>query len=73
LGFTKETLEDLIRGAADDPTFLMVLVKPVRSYEANNLNGNKFENILNRLFADPRLDFEIVIERKLTCTALRCN
>ncbi len=60
IGFTTGTLEDRIRGAADDPTFLMAPVRPVRSFEAINLNANKFENILHRLFADARLDIEIM-------------
>jgi hypothetical protein len=60
IGFTTGTLEDRVRGAADDPTFLMAPVRPVRSFEAINLNANKFENILHRLFADARLDIEIM-------------
>jgi hypothetical protein len=60
IGFTTGTLEDRIRGAADDPTFLMAPARPVRSFEAINLNANKFENILHRLFAEVRLDIEIM-------------
>lgn len=60
IGFTTGTLEDRIRGAADDPTFLMAPARPVRSFEAINLNANKFENILHRLFAEARLDIEIM-------------
>ena len=60
IGFTTGMLEDRVRGAADDPTFLMAPVRPVRSFEAINLNANKFENILHRLFADARLDIEIM-------------
>lgn len=60
IGFTTGTLEDRIRGAADDPTFLMAAARPVRSFEAINLNANKFESILHRLFAEARLDIEIM-------------
>lgn len=60
IGFTTGTLEDRIRGAADDPTFLLAPARPVRSFEAINLNANKFENILHRLFAEARLDIEIM-------------
>ena len=60
IGFTTGTLEDRIRGAADDPTFLMAPARPVRSFEAINLNANKFENILHRIFAEVRLDIEIM-------------
>lgn len=60
IGFTTGALEDRIRGAADDPTFLMAPARPVRSFEAINLNANKFENILHRLFAEARLEIEIM-------------
>lgn len=59
IGFTTGTLEDRIRVAADDPTFLMAPVRPVLSYDAINLNANKFENIVHRFFAEARLDIEI--------------
>jgi len=59
IGFTTGSLEDRIRSAPDDPTFLMAPVRPVLSYEAINLNANKFENIVHRFFAESRLDIEI--------------
>ncbi len=59
IGFTTGSLEDRIRGAKDDPTFLMAPVHPVRSYDAVNLNANKFENLMHRFFARARLDIEI--------------
>ncbi len=59
IGFTTGNLEDRIRSAVDDPTFLMAPVRPVMSYEAINLNANKFENIVHRFFAEARLDIEI--------------
>lgn len=59
IGFTTGALEDRIRVAADDPTFLMAPVRPVLSYEAINLNANKFQNIVHRFFAEARLDIEI--------------
>jgi hypothetical protein len=59
IGFTTGSLDDRIRGAKDDPTFLMAPVHPVRSYDAINLNANKFENLMHRFFAEARLDIEI--------------
>lgn len=59
VGFTTGTLEDRIRGAKDDPTFLMAPVHPVRAFDAINLNANKFEHLMHRFFADARLDIEI--------------
>jgi hypothetical protein len=60
IGFTTGSFEDRIRGAKDDPTFLLAPVHPVRSYDAINLNANKFENLMHRFFAEARLDIEIM-------------
>ncbi|MBU1691602.1 MAG: GIY-YIG nuclease family protein [Gammaproteobacteria bacterium] len=60
IGFTTGTFEDRIRGAKDDPTFLLAAVHPVRTYDAINLNANKFESLVHRFFADARLDIEIM-------------
>lgn len=60
IGFTTGSFEDRIRGAKDDPTFLMAPVHPVRSYDAINLNANKFESLMHRFFAEARLDIEIM-------------
>ena len=59
IGFTTGKFEDRIRGAQDDPTFLMAPVHPVRTYEAINLNANKIESLLHRFFSEVRLDIEI--------------
>ena len=60
IGFTMGSFEDRIRGAKDDPTFLMAPVHPVRTYDAINLNANKFESLMHRFFAEARLDIEIM-------------
>jgi len=59
IGFTTGTVEDRLRSAHDDPTFLLAPVHPVRSWDAINLNANKVENLLHRFFAEARLDIEI--------------
>lgn len=60
IGFTTGSFEDRIRGAKDDPTFLMAPVHPVRTYDAINLNANKFENLIHRFFAEARMDIEVM-------------
>ena len=52
IGFTSGRFEDRIRNAKDDPTFLLAPVHPVRTYDAINLNTNKFENLMHRFFAE---------------------
>jgi len=60
IGFTTGKFEDRIRKAKDDPTFLLAPVHPVRTYDAIELNTNKFENLMHRFFAEARLDIEIM-------------
>lgn len=59
IGFTTGTLEARLRGAEDDPTFLMAPVKPVMSYQAVNLNANAFERLVHHFFGEARLDIEV--------------
>lgn len=54
IGFTTGQTEDRIRNAKDDPTFLLAPVYPVRTYNAIDLNTNKFENMMHRFFAEAR-------------------
>jgi hypothetical protein len=60
IGFTTGRFEDRIRNARDDPTFLLAPVHPLRTYDAIDLNTNKFENLMHRFFAEARLDIEIM-------------
>ena len=60
IGFTTGKVEDRLRGAADDPTFLMAPVHPVKAYVALNMNTSKFETLIHRFFDEARLDIEIM-------------
>ena len=59
IGFTTGSLDARIRGAKDDPTFLMAAVHPVRSYDAVNMSAQKFERLLHWFFASACLDIEV--------------
>ena len=60
IGFTSGSLDDRLRGAKDDPTFLLAPVHLVRSYDAIDMNANRFEHLIHRFFADACLDIEIL-------------
>jgi hypothetical protein len=60
IGFTTGSFEDRIRGAKDDPTFLLAPVHPVRTYTSVDLNPTRLENLLHRLFGAARLDLELM-------------
>ena len=59
IGFTTGSLETRLRGAEEDPTFLLAPVKPVMTYQAVNLNANAFERLVHHFFDEARLDIEI--------------
>lgn len=59
IGFTSGSVDDRLRGAKDDPTFLLAPVHLVRSYDAIDMNANRFEHLIHRFFADACLNIEI--------------
>ena len=59
IGFTTGTVDDRIRGAATDPTYLMSPVKIVATYKTYNMNTQKFEHLLHRVFSKVRLDLKV--------------
>lgn len=59
IGFTSGKMETRIQNAADEPTFLMAAVAPVKTYALYNIDKVKLENLLHKFFADARLDIEI--------------
>lgn len=59
IGVTGGDPEDRLSGAEDDPTFLFAKADLVASFELFNINRNKLETILHKVFADARLEIEI--------------
>ena len=60
IGFTTGALEARLKGAENDPTFLMAPVKAVMSYQAIDMNVGAFERIVHHFFDQARLDIEIM-------------
>ena len=59
IGVTNMTVKQRIAGARLQPTFLMADVEVVATYELFNINRNKLETLLHRVFEPARLDIEI--------------
>lgn len=59
IGFTKNTVEERIKNAEQEPTFLMALVKIITTFECYNLNTNKLEQLLHQFFGEACLDITI--------------
>lgn len=60
IGFTTKDVEERIKGAEKDPTYLMSPVKIVATYKCYNLSAQRFEHLLHRVFAGARLDLEVI-------------
>ena len=60
IGVTNMPVEKRIAGAHLQTTFLMANVEVVATYELFNIDRNKLENLLHRIFAPARLEIEIM-------------
>jgi hypothetical protein len=59
IGVTGGDVARRIANARLDPTFLMADVEIVATYELYNINRNRLENLIHRIFGPARLDIEI--------------
>ena len=59
IGVTNASVEGRIAGARLEPTFLMADVEVAATYKLYNINRNKLENVIHRIFAPARLEIEI--------------
>ncbi len=59
IGFSKVKVEERIKNASKEPTYLNADVKIVATYQCYNLNPQKFENLLHRFFSDVCLNVDI--------------
>lgn len=60
IGVTGGKVETRIANAANDATYLLADVEIVATYELFNINRARLEALFHRLFADARLDLEIL-------------
>lgn len=56
IGFSTTSVDQRIKHAKTDPTYLMAPVAIVEDYRAYNLKPSALEHLLHRVFADVRLD-----------------
>ncbi len=59
IGFTTGSVENRIKNAEKDPTYLMAPVKVEATYKCLNMNAQKFEHLLHRFFGEVKLDLSI--------------
>jgi hypothetical protein len=59
IGVTSGRIEDRIRNAANESTYLFADVEVVVTYKLSGINRSKLEALLHRVFAKARLDVDI--------------
>ena len=60
IGFSTTPVEDRIKNAIKDPTYLMAEVKTVLTCEVLNANPHKLEQLIHKFFGNSCLDIDIV-------------
>lgn len=59
IGFSTTRVEERIKNAENDPTYLMAPVSIVATYRCFNMNPQRFERLIHRFFGDVCLDLKI--------------
>lgn len=60
IGYSTTAVEQRIVNAASDPTYLMAKVKIVATYKTFNMNTQKFESLLHRVFNEAKLNMDMI-------------
>ena len=68
IGYSTITVDERIRNAKNESTYLMAEVLKVASYKCFNMNTQKFEQLLHQFFGDSCLDIKIIGKDKLEHT-----
>ena len=59
IGFASQDVDERIKNAKNEPTYLMADVEVVAVYECFNMNSKKLEQLLHKFFAESCLNIEI--------------
>jgi len=59
IGFSTTTVEDRIKNAAQEPTYLMAEVRIVMTYKCFNMNTHKLELLLHNFFGSSCLNLDV--------------
>jgi hypothetical protein len=59
IGFSKVSVEERIKNAPHEPTYLMAEVKPIMSYTCYNMNTHKLEQLVHGFFGRACLNIDV--------------
>ena len=68
IGYSSTTVEERIKNAAQEPTYLMADVRIVMTYNCYNMNPLKLENILHNFFGKSCLSIDVIDSSGKRCT-----
>ena len=68
IGYSSTTVEERIKNAAQEPTYLMADVRIVMTYNCYNMNPLKLENILHNFFGNSCLSVDVIDSSGKRCT-----
>lgn len=63
IGFASNSVDDRIKNAKNEATYLFANVKKVATYKVYNRNADKLESLLHRFFASACLDIDLFNEK----------
>jgi hypothetical protein len=63
IGFTSNSVDDRIKNAKNEATYLFADVKKIATYKIYNRNADKLESLLHRFFANACLDIDLSNEK----------
>jgi hypothetical protein len=59
IGFSKTNVEERVRNAIQEPTYLMADVRIVMTYKCFNMNPQKFEQLIHNFFGNSCLNIDV--------------
>jgi hypothetical protein len=59
IGYSSTPIEERIKNAAEEPTYLMAPVAPVSSFKCYNMNPQKLEQLLHNFFGNSCLNIDV--------------
>jgi hypothetical protein len=63
IGFASNSVDDRIKNAKNEATYLFADVKKIATYKVYNRNADKLESLLHRFFASACLDIDLFNEK----------
>uniref|UniRef100_Q3ASJ6 Bacteriophage T5 Orf172 DNA-binding domain-containing protein n=1 Tax=Chlorobium chlorochromatii (strain CaD3) TaxID=340177 RepID=Q3ASJ6_CHLCH len=59
IGFCKTTVEERVKHASQEPTYLMADVRIIKAYQCYNMNPQKLEQLLHNFFGNSCLNIDV--------------